>query len=107
VKNAYRPYPESIAMLASNERGLRATTFEILASPDPAVPHRVLDQFTNLNLFPARFTVRRANAVTASIHVAFEGLDGIRARRIGVATNSRCEVSGTLDCGQSLGRLAC
>jgi acetolactate synthase I/II/III large subunit len=69
-------------MLAFNERVQRASSFEILASPDPAVPHRVLDQFTNLNLAPSRFNVRRVNALTTSIQVAFEGLDAERARRI-------------------------
>ncbi|MGH9577307.1 MAG: thiamine pyrophosphate-dependent enzyme, partial [Terriglobales bacterium] len=69
-------------MLVVNERLARASSFEIVATPDPAVPHRVLDQFTSLNLAPSRFSVRRVNAQTASIHVAFESLDAERARRI-------------------------
>lgn len=69
-------------MLVMNERVTRASGFEILASPDPAVPHRILDQFTNLNLSPSRFTVRRANALTVTIQVLFEEIDGKRARRI-------------------------
>jgi acetolactate synthase I/II/III large subunit len=69
-------------MLVLNERANRATSFEILASPDPAVPHRVLDQFTNLALSPSRFSVRRVNASTASIQIVFDDLDAERARRI-------------------------
>jgi acetolactate synthase I/II/III large subunit len=69
-------------MLVLNGRAQRATSFEILASPDPAVPHRVLDQFTNLNLSPERFSVRRANGLTVSIAIACDSLDAGHARRI-------------------------
>ena len=69
-------------MLASNERVQRASSFEILASPDPAVPNRILDQFTSLNLSPSRFSVRRVNAHTTSIVVAIDKIDAERACRI-------------------------
>src|SRR5437763_10495158 len=69
-------------MYAVHERQARASSLEVLATPDPAVPHRVLDQFTNLNLVPTRFSVKRTNGFTSSIQIEFESLDATRARRI-------------------------